>query len=405
MTQLPTGVSVDDDARDGMLVLSLTSGLGPTLINRCIQFLGSPQAVLDAQISQLAAVRGIGHKRAQSIRRSIDALGDGKAVGIEKQMIDAYGATVLTIADARYPRLLKHIPDPPPLLYVRGRLQEDDALALAVVGTRRCTAYGREQADRLSALGAQAGLCIVSGGARGVDAAAHRAALRVGGRTLAVLGSGLAKPYPPEHEPLFNEIAAGGADASRGAVISELPMSAPPLAEHFPRRNRIVSGLSLGVLVIEAPVGSGAMITARLAAEEHGRDVMAVPGRVDSRSSTGCHKMIREGWATLVTSIADCLDALGEAGQLLKVGLSERPERSSQSRGSAASVAGLTDTQRRLFEALDQPCTIDQLSSNTGLAVSTIWADITVLEIRGLVVRDRGLCQKRGDRSNVSVCL
>lgn len=378
-------------------MLSLTAGLGPTLIQRCITCLGSIQAVLDAQVGQLALVRGIGHKRAQSIRRSMDALGDGKAVAIEKQMVGAYGATVLTIDDAHYPRLLRHIPDPPPLLYVRGRLQEDDALALAVVGTRRCTAYGREQADRLSALCAQAGLCVVSGGARGVDAAAHRAALRVGGRTVAVLGSGLSKPYPPEHDSLFNEIAAGGSEAARGAVVSELPMSAPPLAEHFPRRNRIVSGLSLGVLVIEAPVGSGAMITARLAAEEHGRDVMAVPGRVDSRSSAGCHKMIRQGWATLVTSVADCLDALGEAGSLLKVGLSEPADRSRQPRDPVLSVAGLTDSQRRVFEALSHPHTIDQLSSRTGLAVSAIQADITVLEIRGLVVRNRGVCQRRGE--------
>ena len=211
-----------------------------------------------------------------------------------------------------------------------------------------------------------------------------------GGRTVAVLGSGLAKPYPAEHAELFDSIAAGN-----GAVISEFPMATPPIAENFPRRNRIVSGLALGVLVIEAPAGSGALITARLAAEDHGREVMAVPGRVDSRASGGCHKMVREGWATLVTNAADVLDALGDAGHLLKANLVSDTHPKDQAPPANVVYDKLTHTQKRLFEALDEPRTLDQLTAKTGLGVPTIQADLTMLEIRGLVLRDRGLCRQR----------
>ncbi len=371
--------------REAVLALNLVPGLGPTLTNRCVQAMGSPQAVLGATARELGGIKGIGAKSADGIRHAIDRLVDDRVVQRELELVEQHNATVLTVVDSGYPRLLRHIPDPPPVLYVQGEIREDDALALAIVGTRRCTAYGREQADRFSALCAQAGLCIVSGGAWGVDAAAHRAAMRVNGRTIAVLGSGLAVPYPAEHAELFNTIAGEG----RGAVVSELPMAAPPRPEQFPRRNRIISGLSLGTLVIEAPTGSGAMITARLAAEEHGREVMALPGRVDSRSSAGCHKMVREGWATLVTNAADVLDALGETGQLLKVGLGEEQSGAEPQR-PAVQTASLTETQRQLVESLGQARPLDQLAAATGLPVSTIQADLTMLEIRGVVRRDNG---------------
>ena len=385
--------SMDIVSRDAMLTLSLTPGLGPTLINRCVQMFGSAQAVLDASVHQLAAVRGIGHKRSQEIRQAMDELDDRGTVNREKELINQFGATVFTRDDPRYPQLLHHIPDPPPVLYTRGELYSEDALALAVVGTRRCTAYGREQADRISSLCAQAGLCIVSGGARGIDASAHRAALRVYGRTIVVLGSGLARPYPSEHKELFDTIASG-----HGAIVSEWPMGMAPRAENFPRRNRIISGLALGVLVVESPLGSGAMITARLAAEEHGREVMALPGRVDSKNSAGCNKMIREGWAALVTNSAEVLDALGDAGQLLKVALPV-----ASTRGHSEDMDGvdkilldkLTETQRRLYDTMKEPKTLNQLAAQTGFGVSVIQADLTYLEIRGLAVRDKGLYQRQ----------
>lgn len=369
---------MNDREQDALIALSLVPGLGPTLTRRCMEAIGPPQALLTATVSDLADVRGIGRKKAPQIRCELDKRLGGQDIDEEKRLIEACGAKLLASTDAAFPRSLRHIPDVPPLLYVRGELREEDTLALAVVGSRRCTHYGRQEADRLAFMSAQAGLCIVSGGAMGIDVAAHRAALRSGGRTVAVLGSGLARPYPREHAGLFDQISDG-----QGAVVSELPMTTPPIAENFPRRNRIISGLALGVLVVEAAQRSGALLTARLAAEEQGREVMAVPGRVDSKTSVGCHKMIREGWATLVTNMADILDALGETGQLLRAGVSA--DGGSCDEPADRLLEKLTDSQRRVVESLAEPRRIDEISVATGLATATIQSDLTLLEIRGVI--------------------
>lgn len=369
---------MNDREQDALIALSLVPGLGPTLTRRCMEAIGPPQALLTATVSDLADVRGIGRKKAPQIRCELDKRLGGQDIDEEKRLIEACGAKLLASTDAAFPRSLRHIPDVPPLLYVRGELQEEDTLALAVVGSRRCTHYGRQEADRLAFMSAQAGLCIVSGGAMGIDVAAHRAALRSRGRTVAVLGSGLARPYPREHAGLFDQISDG-----QGAVVSELPMTTPPIAENFPRRNRIISGLALGVLVVEAAQRSGALLTARLAAEEQGREVMAVPGRVDSKTSVGCHKMIREGWATLVTNMADILDALGETGQLLRAGVSA--DGGSDDEPADRLLEKLTDSQRRIVESLAEPRRIDEISAATGLATATIQSDLTLLEIRGVI--------------------
>ena len=430
--------------RDSLILLTLTSGLGPVLTRRAIEAMGSASAVTNASAHELAKVEGFGGKRAEQVKREIESLLRDNALQREHEHMAAQGVTLIAFEDANYPRLLRLIYDPPPLLYVRGELQAQDALGLAIVGSRQCSGYGREQADRFAAMAAQAGLAIVSGGAMGVDAAAHRAALRIGGRTIAVLGSGLAEPYPNDNRELFDQIAAG-----RGAVISELPMRTPPMAQNFPRRNRIVSGLSLGVLVIEASLRSGALITARVAAEEHHREVMAVPGRVDSATSAGCHKIIREGWATLVTSAADVLDALGEAGQLLKadfladadgnpVGAGTRRDSAGQREdrdaplfsahdpaptgaetnadapanagdmqpnarqpsrptadGSAFVKQLLSENQRKIIDALTEPLLMDQLVNATGLPVHVIQADLTMLQIRGSVTREGGRFKRK----------
>lgn len=368
-----------ETAHQALLTLTLTDGVGPRLIRRAVEKFGDPLAALAAPAASWAQIEGIGLRKAQEICAAMQRVKQEEGPAREMEAIELHGVTLLALEDEGYPRLLRHIPDPPPLLYVRGELREDDAVALAVVGARQCTHYGREQADRLAALAAQSGLCIVSGGAYGVDAAAHHAALRVGGRTIAVLGCGLAQPYPSDHMELFDQIASG-----RGAVASELPMATPPLAQHFPRRNRIISGLSLGVLVVEAALRSGALITARLAVEEHGREVMALPGRVDSPVSAGCHKIIREGWATLVTNLDDILDAMGETGQLLKTGAPRSYE------ADMLAARNLTDTQRQIVEAMSQPRTLDQLSADTGLAVQVLQADLTMLAIRGVIVRQDG---------------
>jgi DNA processing protein len=276
---------------------------------------------------------------------------------------------------------------------MRGRLDaKADRLALAIVGSRQCTAYGREQASRFAALMAQCGLTIVSGGARGVDAEAHRGALRTGGRTIAVMACGLARCYPPEHADLFSRIVDGG-----GALVSEHPMAVEPRDRHFPARNRIISGLSLGVLVIEAALRSGALITARAAADDHGREVMALPGRVDSPASAGCLKAIREGWAALVVDHADVLQQLDASSQLVRGALA------AGGHGDAATSStlfdgNLSDGQRAIVEVLasaDQPLVVDVLAARTQLPLSQIMTDLTLLQIRGRVRKDHRGVQLR----------
>lgn len=391
--------------------LSLVQGLGPVLTRRLEERMGGPEAVLEASVGSLAEVQGIGLKKSELIRRELDE--SGPRAEAEWAAIQKLGLHLLSLEDEGYPPLLRHIPDPPPLLYVRGRLERQDSVGLGIVGSRDCTNYGREQADRFAAYCSQAGMTIISGGARGIDSAAHRAAVKLGRRTIAVVGCGLAHDYPPENRELFEQIA------TCGAVVSEMPTGMPPIAENFPRRNRIISGLSLGVLVVEASARSGALITARLAAEEHGREVMAIPGRVDSPASAGCHKILREGWATLVTSGADVLDALGETGQALLRGVHDAAPAGGQggaglfdagagaagfagggagdsaaggaAGGLSVKESGLNDEQRAVLEAIGtNPISLESVSHRTGLAISRIQAHLTVLQLRGLVERAGG---------------
>jgi DNA processing protein len=264
-------------------------------------------------------------------------------------------------------------------LWIRGRLDDSDLLSVAIVGARRCTAYGREQAGRLSSLLGESGLTIVSGGAAGIDGEAHRGALRVGARTIAVCGCGLAEAYPPEHRGLFERIVDAG-----GALLSEYPMTMPPLAAHFPHRNRIISGLSIGVLVIEAARRSGALITARRAAEEHGREVMALPGRVDSPASAGCLLAIREGWAALVTNHAEVLCQLDSSSCLVR-GALEAAGHTDATRTATLFDKNLTDGQQAIVETLrdaDGPLPVDRLAAICELPLSRVLADLTLLEIR-----------------------
>jgi len=381
------------DERDARIALSLTEGLGATLTRRCLDRFGSALGVVGCSVDDLSAIEGIGPKRAATIRCNIDTVLNGDSLKVENELIAKHGVSLIAWGAASYPKLLAHTPDPPMLLYVQGRLEETDGVALAIVGARKCTHYGGEQADRFAAGCSQAGLCIVSGGAYGIDSAAHHAALRVGGRTIAVIGSGLANPYPPKNTDLFGQIAAGN-----GAVISELPMTTPPQPGNFPTRNRIVSGLSLGVLVIEAAKRSGALITARMAVEDHCREVMALPGKVDSLASAGCHKIIREGWATLVCSVQDVLDSLGETGRALSAAMDDVPvEKPATESAESRDVAGtgLTQTQMQLLAAMTEPMRTDQLSAASNLPVHVIAADLTMLEIRGLVSREAGTFRRK----------
>ena len=282
-------------AREAYILLNQIEGIGPVRVRALCEGLGSPEAVLSASAAELATVRGVGPKVAEGIvsqRGKLDA-------GREEEAAARLGARLVTPVDGEYPAPLKTIYDPPLCLYVRGTLEKKDAQALAVVGTRRVSHYGAAQADRLAYQVSKAGFVVVSGLARGIDTVAHRAALKAGGRTLAVLGGALDKLYPPENRELAEEIAA------HGAVLSEFPLGREPDRTTFPYRNRVVSGLSKGVLVVEAGVDSGAMNTAEQALEQ-GRSVLAVPGRVDMEGARGPHRLIQNG-ARLVEDVSDIL--------------------------------------------------------------------------------------------------
>lgn len=285
-------------SRDAYIAFNLLDQIGPVRVRKLIAAFGSPEAVFNASHDELTRVPGIGREVAESVtsgRQGIDPVAEEEKAGRS-------GVRLVTFIDDEYPEALKAIHDPPLVLYIKGSLEKADRHALAVIGTRHATHYGTAVTDRLTYGLAKAGFSIISGLARGIDTVAHQAALKAGGRTLAVLGSAHDKLYPPENEELACEIA------SQGAVISEYPMGRPPDRQTFPYRNRIVAGMSMGVVVIEAGEKSGAVITAN-AALEQGRSVYAVPGRIDSPSARGCHALIKQG-AKLVETIDDIVDDL-----------------------------------------------------------------------------------------------
>jgi DNA processing protein len=343
----------------------------------------------------------VGTQRASKIVRSLaEARAQVDDVFAEAEKI---GAAVVTPDDPLYPQLLQSIPDPPLVLYVCGTFEPRDLNSIAIVGSRKCSFYGREQAERFAALLASAGFTITSGGARGVDSAAHRGAMsHAAGRTIAVLGSGVDVAYPPENAALFEKIA------ERGAVVSEYPLGTPPVAENFPRRNRIVSGMSRGVLVIEADERSGALITARQAIEDQNRPVMAIPGRVDNPQSAGPHKLIREG-AVLVTRVEHILEALGPLdASLPEVSLFEAPaaqlfagDASSRLKTAAPQVSaaaesgkglvGLNENQMTLVAAMTREAIdVDTLAERSGLEIPVVLRELTFLTLRGQVRRIDG---------------
>ena len=273
------------------LRLNLIPGIGPRLLHALLEYFGSPQAVLSADGNSLRQVSGVGPKLAASIRDHKDS---ERAVR-EIERCEKLGVRLLTRDCPDYPPLLAQIHDAPTVFYCRGELLPRDQLSIAIVGSRRCTLYGRQQAQKLASGLARAGMTIVSGLARGIDGAAHEGAVQAGGRTLAVLGTGVLKMYPPEHVDLSKKVI------EHGALISEFPLDQRPSPGLFPQRNRIISGLSDGVILVEATRKSGALHTARHAMEQ-GREVFAVPGRIDSLASEGCHDLIRDG-VTLILSL------------------------------------------------------------------------------------------------------
>ncbi len=388
------------ETRD-LLALTLTPGLGPVLIARLVEAFGSPASVLAASPAELERIKGIGPGRSATIARGLREA--PALVNDELALADRLGVHLIARGRPDYPPLLASIPDAPPLLYVRGTLQPDsaDRYPVGLVGSRNCTAYGIEQAERFAGVLAGAGLTIVSGGARGIDAAAHRGALRAGGRTIVILGCGLAHAYPPEHAELYDDIAAGRLGAG-GAILSELPLRASPEAENFPARNRLISGVSLGVVVIEAGRRSGSLITARLAAEDHGREVMAVPGRVDSPASAGTHELLKLGGATLVTEPGDVLAILETPARHAHAGShADRytdPSRDPDADGGPSLYGAeadppvrapslLSPVQQTILSALAEGATIDALARTTGLEPGSLRSELTKLEIQRRVTR------------------
>lgn len=282
--------------REAYIVLNRMEGIGPVRVRELLSRLGSATAILEASRSELCEAKGVGQSLAESILRQVDKADPESELDRAKE----HGAEIVTRADDSYPKSLLSIHDPPLALYIKGTLSPADQHAIAVVGSRRCTHYGTQTADRLSFQLAKQGYTVVSGLARGIDAAAHQGALKGRGRTLAVLGCGIDQMYPPEHAGLAEAIAESG------AVMTEFPVGYAPSRQSFPQRNRIVSGLSRGVLVVEAARGSGALMTVDEATDQ-GRLIFAVPGRIDNPSAGGCNHLIKNG-AKLVEDVDDILE-------------------------------------------------------------------------------------------------
>ncbi|MEM9015631.1 MAG: DNA-processing protein DprA [Verrucomicrobiota bacterium] len=359
------------DSRDAFLALNLLPKIGPVRVRRLLDRFEKPQLILRAGIKDLNTVPGIGDEMAAAIRGWEDQVD----ISEEKRRMEERGIHTLTLEDEDYPPALRQIHDPPFLLYAKGKLRPSDAAAIGVVGSRRMTHYGREQTRRLSFQLAKAGFCIVSGLARGIDTAAHEAALAADGRTIAVLGSGIGNIYPPENEVLAERIT------EQGAILSEFPVLYVPDKQSFPLRNRIVSGLSQGLLVVEAPARSGSMITANQALEQ-GRSVFAVPGPIDRPTSEGCHRLIRAG-AALVCEANDIIEDLGAELNSLPLDDSSNPNPGPVPVQPAPELA---PEEARLLEELEgREATVDDLAEAVGEASGIVSARLLQLEMKRLV--------------------
>lgn len=362
---VPGGSPVSLGEQRALIALSLVPGVGTGRIRSLLSAFGSARDVLRAPPSTLARVPGIGAQTADRIA----AFDDDPAVDRQMAEAERVEADMITLWDDRYPYLLRQIYDPPAFLWVCGHFPAADApaRAIGIVGTRRPTAYGRRAAHDLAYILARLGFTIVSGLAYGIDATAHAAALEVGGRTVAVLGSGVDRIYPSRHRRMAREMLA------RGAVISEYPLGTKPEASNFPRRNRVVSGLCLGTLIIEAYEEGGALITARLALEQN-REVFAIPGPIHSPSSAGTNRLIQRGEAKLVLNVEDMLEELGIAAD------------AEATRLPAIDLSELVPEERMLCRILtSEPMHIDAICSAAGLDPATALVYLLNLEFKGIV--------------------
>ncbi len=344
--------------------LKAVPGIGNVLFRRLLERFDTPGAALSASTELLSGVRGI----TATIIEEIKGGAWRRFAEDECRRLETSSARLVMFTSTDYPKALFQIPDPPPFIYVKGLLSSGD-VAIAIVGSRRATSYGLMTTGKLSGELASHGVCVVSGLARGVDTAAHKGALQAGGRTIGVLGCGIDKIYPPENRALFEEMA------QKGCLISEYPLGTMPLAENFPRRNRIISGLSCGVLVIEAAENSGSLITAQYALE-HGRDVFAVPGNISFATSRGCNRLIKQG-AKLVDCVEDILEELPGRERFSK----DAPLFQVSPRSFA-----LSPREAAIYELLVRsPLHIDDIISQTELTAGEVSSMLLHLELKGAV--------------------
>jgi len=354
---------------------NIVQGIGPTRLRALLNYFGSIDRAWHAPVAELQAT-GLDRRSIQNLLKTRSE----HDLGLELERIAEAHVQVITWESTGYPSLLREISDAPPVLYVKGTLTDNDTWTVAVVGTRRASAYGREVTRRLSAALARSGITIVSGMARGIDAEAHWAALKAGGRTIAVLGCGVDQVYPPEHRKLAAEIEACG------AIVSDYPLGTQPDGKNFPPRNRIISGLSMGVLVTEAGKRSGALITADYAAE-HGRDVFAVPGSILSNNSIGTNSLIQDG-AKMVTRPEDMLEELN-----LSMVVEQREVRQ---------ILPTNDVEALLLAQLSgEPVHVDELRRQVNMPIAEVTSTMALMELKGMVRQVGGMKYIVARESNV----
>ena len=355
------------EPREALVALNLIEHVGPVRVRQLLEHFGDAPSILRASKSQLLQVRGIGEDTAESIARWEGSVN----LGAELKRIEEYGCRVVTQADPEYPQLLREIYDPPVVLYVKGDLSAKDKNSVALVGSRMTTHYGIEVARRLAYQLAYLGVTVVSGGARGIDTAAHQGALSGKGRTVAVLGTGINLVAPPENAKLFEQIAGSG------ALVTQFPFNRPADKQSFPIRNRIVAGMTLGTVVVEANLSSGALITANFA-NEYGRQVFAVPGRIDSPRSKGCHDLIKKG-AKLCEGVEDILS---EFEYLFPA--SNRPPTASAT--GVLPALELGENEQKVYGHLsNEDVGIDDVIRKCGLPSSAVSVALLSLEMKRLV--------------------
>lgn len=364
------------------VALKWVEGVGNVGFKALLEAFGTPQKVFEAPLSMIKAVPGIGDKTAPQIK----SFKDWKKVEKELEFADRTCVSIVTSQDPLYPSQLLSTYDYPAFLYVKGHLKEDD-VNVAVVGSRTASTYGKFTTERLCRELVLRGITVISGLARGIDSAAHRGALSGKGRTIAVLGCGLDVVYPPENEELFNEISL------QGALISEFPFGTPPNAPNFPARNRIISGISLGVVVVEASEKSGSLITARIALEQ-GREVFAVPGSIDSSGSRGTNKLIKQG-AKLIENVEDILEEIlpqvTRAPKLVKPDQRQKQPDDQQKILTSSPDLVLKETEKTVWQVLSQkPVHIDQIITSTGLTAHEVLVILLNLELQGLIEQKPG---------------